>query len=1175
MEFRILGSFEVLGVDGVLDLRGAKRRELLACLVVHAGEPMSTDRLVEELWGDGGSNGAARTVQTYVSQLRKLLRGKGPCLQTRPGGYVLEVDAAAVDAHRFRQGMTIAGTETDPARRLTVLDEALGLWRGAPLVEFAGAGWAEREARRLEALQLEALHHRCDTLLELDRPADAVAELEDLVAAHPLEERFWAQLMLALYRTGRQADALSAYQRARRHLVDEMGIEPGPELVDLEHRILGHDPTLVVRSEPQRTAMGRGPVVTFLFTDMEESTRLWADFPDAMPGALERHDALLDEAVEGHAGTVAKRTGDGVLAVFSEASGALQAALHAQLAFADTVWATTPPVRARMAIHVGPALERGGDYFGMSLNMAARLRDAGHGGQILLSAAAARTIGEHLPRDVGLAPLGAHRLRGIPGDHHLYQVLHPRLPERFPPLRTLDAAAAVAVPATSFYGRADELAKLSALVTRPGTVTLVGPGGVGKTRLAVELAAEAGHRFRDGVRMIDLAPIGADAVPAAVAAGLGLVRRGRRSFRDSILEWVGRKHMLLVGDNCEHVLGVVGPLIREIAETSGEVTVLCTSRQPMGFLGEVIFPVEPLGLPPADNAGELDSFPAVRLFADRAAAAGLGVQVEPEQLEVVAQICRRLDGIPLAVELAAARARSIGLHDLLAHLHSASPLLATPTPDHPRHRSLLSTIHWSYDLLTPESRLLFDRLSVFSASWTVGAALTVCGEEQDEQDVLSILANLADRSMIVADLGPLETRYRMLSTLRDFAAHRLADAGDTAERRSRHAAFYAELAEAAEPGLRTGEEARWARLLAADFDNLHATHLWAIENADVDLDARLLVALWNYGLQRLSAEYFRWVEDAFDTLSFDDHPLLPDLHGIAALGAWLRGDMRQCLRSCQSAFEAEQALGCGVTLPARMAMILATAYAPRIGDPALGPLSAEAPGRFLEVVERTRALGDPYWLAYSMTTGSLGMVLSGEPDHAAAVAGRALQTARQSGSPTAVAYALFSVAAALEQSQPERSEVLLNDSVGAARDVESPLVLGLSLSRLATLRRRLGRPPEAIPLLLELLDHWDRLGDLPQLWYTVRESAMCLGLLGADQTAVSLLASVGRAELVMPPLPADRAHAPELADQLRDRLGDDAYAEADRAGGELTREEAVALAARTLVRTRDTSSQPR
>jgi hypothetical protein len=210
-----------------------------------------------------------------------------------------------------------------------------------------------------------------------------------------------------------------------------------------------------------------------------------------------------------------------------------------------------------------------------------------------------------------------------------------------------------------------------------------------------------------------------------------------------------------------------------------------------------------------------------------------------------------------------------------------------------------------------------------------------------------------------------------------------------------------------------------------------------------------------------------------------------------------------------------------------------------------------------------------------MTTGSFGMVLSGEPDHAATLASRALQTARQSGSPTAVAYALISVAAALEQSQPERSEVLLNDSVGAARDVESPLVLGLSLSRLATLRRRLGRPHEAIPLLLELLDHWDRLGDLPQLWYTVRESAMCLGLLGADQTAVSLLASVGRAELVMPPLPADHTHAPELADQLRDRLGDDAYAEADRAGGELTREEAVALAARTLVRSRDASSQAR
>jgi predicted ATPase len=743
----------------------------------------------------------------------------------------------------------------------------------------------------------------------------------------------------------------------------------------------------------------------------------------------------------------------------------------------------------------------------------------------------------------------------------------------FPPLRTLDVGATLPMPATSIQGRADELAKLSALVTRPGTVTLVGPGGVGKTRLAVELATEVGHQFRDGVRIIDLAPVGADAVPATVAARLGLVRRGRRSFRDSIVGWLARKQLLFVVDNCEHVLGGVAPLIRDIAETSSHVTVLCTSLQPLGFPGEMIFPVEPLGLPSTDDPGTLESSPAVRLFVDRAEAARYGLQLAPEQLELVAQICRRLDGIPLALELAAARARSMSLDDLLAHLHAISPLLATPTPDHPRHRTLLSTIEWSYDLLTPESRAMFDRLSVFSGSWTVAAARRVCADEESDQDVLSLLADLADRSMIVADFGQKETRYRMLSTLRDFAADRLVAAGDADGRRARHADFYCDFAQAAEPGLRTAEEARWVTLVAADFGNLQAAHLWAIDNAAVDLDARLLVALWNYGLQRLSAEYFRWVEEALDKLSFDAHPLLADLHGIAALGAWLRGDLRQSMRSCRAAFDAENQLGAGTTLPARMAIVVAMAYA-FPGNPELKPIAAEVPNRFLEIVEWCRALDDPFWLGYSMVTGSLGMVMAGDLERAAKLTDRALQMARQAGCPTSIAFALFSVATALEQSDAERAEQLLDEAVPAARSVDNRLVRGLGMSLQATLQRRLGRPLDAVPLLLELFDFWDRLGNLPQLWHTVREAALCLSLTGEDAMAMRLLASVDRAELVMPLLPADRASVTESSEELRRRLGDHEFAAARAAGAEMARETAVELASLTLVDLRDRSAEP-
>ena len=1165
MDVRILGMFEVVGSGGPVAVRGPKRRGLLAFFIVNAGHPLSTDLLVEELWGEGAPEGAGRTVQTYVSQLRKLLEGDAR-LETRPGGYTLEIEPTDIDARRFERAVLAAGETTDPSQRLAEVDDALAWWRGPPLAEFAGAGWADREASRLEAIHLDAVKRRHDALLALGRGGEAVAELEPLVRLHPLDEGLWAQLMIALYRTGRQGDALRTYQQARHHLVDELGIEPSAELADLERRILGRDPSLVLRAERGEAAPSPGVRLTFLFTDIEESTRLWADFPDAMPGALELHDAILDEAVARHGGTVLKRTGDGVNAAFDEPVDALEAAVSAQLALDATVWPTTPPVRARIGIHSGSAIERDGDYYGMTPNMTARLRDAGHGGQTLLSDAAVEAI-PRIPEDISLSFVGVHRLRGIPGNHRVHQVRHAGLPKRFPPLRTVDAAAAVAVPATSFHGREGDLARLSELVARPGAVTLVGPGGVGKTRLAVELVAETAHRFRDGARVIDLAPIGSDAVPAAVAAGLGLVRPGDQSFRSSVLDWLGRKHLLLVVDNCEHVLEAVGDMVRQAVGTSRELSVVCTSRQALSFPGEVTVRVEPLGLPEG-NGEAAGASPAVRLFADRAAAARGHQPIDSSEFHLVAEICRRLDGIPLALELAAGRARSVGLRDLLAHMHTTSPLLATQAPDHPRHRTLLSTVQWSYDLLPAEGRSLFDRLSVFSGSWTVEAASAVCRDDMSGQHVLSLLADLADRSMIVAELRQSETRYRMLSTLGDFAADRLAASAATPETRARHAAFYCDLAQAAEVGLRTADEPRWARDIAADFGNLRAAHLWAIENAEVDLDARLLVALWNYGLQHLSAEYFRWVDEACERLPLDDHPLLPDLHGIAALGAWLRGDRRQCMHECQTAFAAEERLASELSLPARMAIVLAAAFA-RPGQRADELLRAQGPSRFLEVVAWSREIGDPFWLVYSMVNGALGMVMAGQIERATALAERALNVARGSACPTSLAWALFGVAIARQQREPERAQALLEEGVHMTRVAESRMVFGQSVSLLAMLRRRLGRPVDAVPLLIELLDHCDRLSNQPLLWHTIREAALCIGELRPDQTGVRLLAAVDRAELVMPVLPPDRVHIARVRRQLHVAVGDEAFAEATTAATDLTRQEAVSLTARSLAEVQD------
>ena len=908
--------------------------------------------------------------------------------------------------------------------------------------------------------------------------------------------------------------------------------------------------------------------LTFLFTDLEGSTRLWEDHPQAMQGALARHDELLRDAIEAHDGRIVKMRGDGVHGVFATAHRALEAALAAQRALCSEQWGATGALRVRIAVHTGEAEHRAGDYYGTAVNRAARLMGVGHGQQVLVSHATQQIVGDALPPGLQLVDLGEHRLPDLATVERVFQVVHPELPDRFPPLRAVDVNVSLAVPATSFHGRAHELDALADLASQPGTVTLVGPGGVGKTRLALELSTEVGHRFRDGVRFIDLTPVVADAVPATFAAGLGLVRRGRRSFHDSIVGWLGRKHVLLLVDNCEHVLDRVAPLLRDIGEASSQVTVLCTSRQPLGFPGEVVYPVEPLAVPSSDDPSAIESSPAVRLFVDRASAARYDLQLPPEELAVVAQICRRLDGIPLAVELAAARAGSMSSQDLLANLDPRSPILAMRTPDHPRHRTLFSAIEWSYDLLSPESRALFERLSVFAGSWTVQAARRICTDRTSDNDVLALLADLVDRSMIVADVGQRATRYRMLSTLRDFAADRLPDDAATAELTARHARYFCDLAAAAEPGLRTSDEARWVAEITADLGNLHAAHRWARDHGDIDLDARLLAALWNYGLQHLSAEYFRWVEEALAVLSFEDHPLVAELHGIAALGAWLRGDLRQSMRSCRAAFDAEQRLDSGMSLPARMAIVVATAYAPE-GYPAREPIAAEAPTRFMEVVEWSRAVDEPYWVVYSMITGSLGLVMAGDLERAATLAGRALQLATLSECPLSMAWARFAAATALEPSDAEGAEQLLDDAVRGARSVDGRLVLGLGMSLQATLRRRLGRPLDAVPLLLELIDHWDRLGNPPQLWHTVRESAMCLSLLDADATAARLLASVDGAELVMPLLPADRAHLAATRGELLRRLGEAAGAKATVAGAAMSRGAAIELTTRTLVRIRD------
>jgi predicted ATPase/DNA-binding SARP family transcriptional activator len=849
MEFRILGSFEVMGAAGPVDLRGAKRRGLLACLVVHAGHQMSADRLVEALWGDGGCDGAARTVQTYVSQLRRLLQGEPTSLQTRPGGYVLEVDSGDVDASCFERAVTAAAAESDPTRRLGVLESALRLWRGPPLGEFAGANWADREAARLEALRLRALQYGYDALLALGRAGEAVGELEQLVHSHPLDERLWAQLMLALYGSGRQAEALGAYQQARRHLVDELGIEPGPELAELEHRILDHDPTLAApsdrtsmasaqRASTRSTAGGWFPR-TFVLTDIVDSVSLWEHDPAAMSHSVARHDALIQDVVSAAGGELVRTKGEGdsTFSVFVRPSDALATAATIQEVMAGEPWPPATPLRVRAGVHTGDAEPRDGDWYGPAVNRAARLRSLANGGQTLVSGVTAGLAADQTPKGVELLYRGRRALRGIDRPEEVWELVaadDARLP---PP--SFAGMGALPIALTRFVGRAADLEQLVEMIETHRLVTLTGPAGSGKTRLAVELAGHATGRGAD-VWLVELAPLqDGDLVVQAVATAVGI-----ETGPDPLHDLLARPETLaglLVLDNCEHLLDACATLAGSLLAAAPDLRVLATGREPLGVGGEREWPVTPLDVPHRSvrDREELSQVESVELLLDRARAVRPALDVRDEDVASVVDICRALDGMPLAIELAAGRLRSLSFADLASRLGDQITLLARHRSGggDDRHRTLRMTLDWSYDLLTDEQQLLAQRLSVFAGGFRLDAVEAVCG---GDLNVLDGIDELVAKSLVTFD--GVTARYRLLEPLRQYFAERLEQTGATESVRRAQAEWVATLAEAAERGFFTDQGA-WVSRLRAEQPNIRAALVGAIDRGDGVTALRMATAL--------------------------------------------------------------------------------------------------------------------------------------------------------------------------------------------------------------------------------------------------------------------------------------------------------------------------------------------
>ena len=595
--------------------------------------------------------------------------------------------------------------------------------------------------------------------------------------------------------------------------------------------------------------------VTFLFTDIEGSTRLLQRVGHAYRDLLATHDRMLRDAIAAGGGVEVQTEGDAFFAAFPTAPGALKAAVEAQRALARHRWPEGDVVRVRMGVHTGEGVLSSGHYVGLDVHRAARIAAAGHGGQVLASDAARALVGHDLPTGVDLRDLGSHRLKDIEAPEHLYQVLIEGLPDAFPPVRSLNARLSNLPPErTSFVGRDREVVEVTTLLERARLLTLTGPGGIGKTRLALNIAADQIGRFADGVYLADLSPItNPRLVPAAIARSLMVRDQPGRDVLDSLADHLRDRELLLVLDNVEQVVEAASAVGRLI-DGAPRLKILATSRVPLHISGEQEFPVPPMVLPDLVRSSDIEGLAgneAVTLFIQRAASVRPGMRLTPENAATVAEIAVKLDGLPLAIELAASRAKLLAPDAILARLGTRLSLLTTGASDRPeRQRTLRNTIEWSHDLLEVEHRRLFARLGTFNGGWTLEAAEVICGPGL-EVEVLDGLGTLIDHSLVrPGQPEEGEPRFSMLETIREFAAERLALSGERDELQRGHAEHFRNLAEEAELNLTGKDRVVWLARLEADYDNLRAAMDWAERTGDASTGLRTAAAIWRFWQQR-------------------------------------------------------------------------------------------------------------------------------------------------------------------------------------------------------------------------------------------------------------------------------------------------------------------------------------
>ena len=944
--------------------------------------------------------------------------------------------------------------------------------------------------------------------------------------------------------------------------------------------------------------------VTFLFTDIEGSTRAWEADSARMSAVLARHDALLGAAIERSGGYVFKTMGDAFCAAFTTAPAALEAALEIQRAVQREDW-SGPPIRVRIALHTGQAQLRDGDYFGPPLNRVARLLAAGYGGQTLLTRAAHELVRDELPAALALRSLGEHRLRDLLRPEEVFQVVAPDLADAFPPLKSLDRLPHnLPVQISSFIGREAELADVRRMLGESRLVTLTGIGGTGKTRLAQHVAADVLDDFPDGTWFVDLSALTDESrVDDTVARVLGLREASGIPARRMLTDHLGDKRLLLILDNCEHLLAAAASLAGAILVQAPAVRLLATSREALRIAGEHVHPLPSLSVPdlaslglasvpdpaskgmasapnlastssasaqhlastssasahPFANLAALSQYEAVHLFIERARAVRPDFEVTNPNAPAVAQLCVHLDGIPLAIELAAARVRMMTPEKILERLDQRFRLLTSGSRTAPRRQQTLeAAIDWSHDLLSDAERTVFRRLAVFRGGWTLEAAEAVCsGEGVEEWAVLDHLAGLADKSLVVVEASGVEPRYRFLESLRQYAWEKLTAATDEATTRGAHLAFFGHLLDATSNQIDGPEVGAKLARLEPEHENVRAALEHGIAAGEAEMVMQLGATLWRpwylrgyltEGRALLSAALAAPGAEAFPAVQ------VRVLTGLAVLCNH-QGDYQEA----RGVLARVQAIYTQLEDKVGIAKVLVNLAIAAWGMADLETAHAE----LTESLVLLRELGDQGGVGKALSNLALVAMTRADYTSAQSLYEESLAISRERADRRDVALILTNLGElARRRKQCAAARTLLGEALDIQRELGDRTVIVAALTNLGHVAMIEGAPAEAAEHFRESLTIAREIGDKAGIHEAIEGIAwMVLGTGDVPRAATLLGASDSlRARHGIPLAPADQPDVEWTAAGARVALGAQAFDAAWDAGQAMTLEEAVACA---------------